>query len=160
MAFFAAVPALLSAIGGGSAVAGGLAVAGAVGGVSAAYQQREAGKVENKEYKLQALQERDALRGREIDRKRSLLTALATQNARAGALGVGTGGSIGGQVQSDIDAATMDSLMDRAGTSTKVRVLKTRGANAQKAGNAAAVTSLLDTATDFYKATGGRRKLG
>jgi hypothetical protein len=151
MAFF--VP-ILAAVGGGSALAGGLAVASAAVGVMGAVQQQQAGKIERAEYNLQAKQVGDAARAREIERKRDLLTALATQAATAGAQGVAMQGSNVGIAKADIARARNDLLVDTANTRTQQRVLRTRGINAQRAGTARAVTSLVKTASDLYAAAG------
>jgi hypothetical protein len=151
MAFF--VP-ILAAVGGGSALAGGLAIASAGLGVMSAVQERAAGKAERGALNLQAKQAGDAARAREIERKRDLLKALATQNAAAGAQGVAFSGSKAAIARTDIRQAATDLLADTANTRTQQRILRTRGANAQKAGNMKALTSLVDTATDLYKAGG------
>lgn len=138
----------------GAAIAGGLTVAGAAAGISSAYQAREAGKVANAEYKLQAVQEGDAARGREIERRRSLLSSLATQNAVAGAQGVGIQGSNAAIAGADIRNARNDLMIDTANTKTRQNLLRARGSNAQKAGNAQAISSLIDTAITTYKKLG------
>jgi hypothetical protein len=151
MAFF--VP-ILAAVGGGSAIAGGLAVASAAVGVMGAAQQRAAGKAENAGYKIEVKQAGDAARGREIERKRDLLRALATQAATAGAQGVAMQGSNVGIALGDIKQARNDLLADTANTKTQQRILRTKGINAQRAGNNAAITSLVSTASSLYKAGG------
>jgi hypothetical protein len=119
-----------------------------------AVQERAAGKAERGALNLQAKQAGDAARAREIERKRDLLKALATQNAAAGAQGVAFSGSKAAIARTDIRQAATDLLADTANTRTQQRILRTRGANAQKAGNMRALTSLVDTATDLYKAGG------
>ena len=151
MAFF--VP-ILAAAGGGSAVAGALTIASAGLGVMQAYQQQQIGKVERAGYELERKQAGDAARGREIERKRDLLKALATQAATAGAQGVAMQGSNVGIAMADIRQARNDLLTDTANTKTQQRILRTRGINAQRAGNANAITSLVKSASDLYKAAG------
>lgn len=138
-----------------AAVIGGAIVGGtALSGISSAYQARKAGQVENAGYKLQAKQEGDAARGREIERRRALLGSLATQNATAGAQGVGIQGSNAAIAQADINSARNDLLTDTVNTKTRQNILRARGANAQIAGNAQAITSLFDTGKSLFKKLG------
>lgn len=125
----------------------------AAAGVASAAQTRKAGIVASNEAKMEAKQEGDAARAREIERRRDLLRAIANQNARAGAMGVTTGGSIGGMIKSDINDARNDLLVDTANTRNRQRALRIGGRNSVKAGNAAAVSSLLDTAAKAYGAS-------
>lgn len=127
-------------------------IASAVSGVMAAKSARDAGIIQNAEYKIQARQAGDAARGREIDRKRDLLKALATQAATAGAQGVAMQGSNIGIAKADIGWARNDFLTDTANTRTQQRIMRARGTNAQRAGNAQAVTSLINTASSLYAA--------
>lgn len=151
MAFFVPV---LAAVGGGSALAGGLALGAAGLGVAKAYQTYKMGEVANAEAKLASKQAGDAARGREIERKRDLLKALATQNAHAGAQGVAIQGSNEAIARADIRDARNDLLADTANTRTQQRIYRARGRNAQSEARLGAVTSLLDTATGLYKAAG------
>ena len=57
-------------------------------GVYSAQQQKAAGKAANAEAQIAANREGDAARAREIERRRALLRAIASQNAAAGAGGV------------------------------------------------------------------------
>jgi hypothetical protein len=111
-----------------------LAVVSAGAGVAAAAQQRRAGKMQEFQYKEQAKQEGDAARQREIDRKRNLLRALASQNAGAGASGADMAGSLQNIARVDIEDAADDLSIDRVNS-----------------GNIAAAGSLLDTANSTYK---------
>ncbi len=122
--------------------------------VIAANQQRLAGGVEKAEFKLQAKQAGDAARGREIERKRDLLKALATQVATAGAQGVAFQGSNVAIARADIRDARNDLLADTANTRTRQRILRARGSNAQLAANVAAVKSLSDSVKDSFRAAG------
>jgi hypothetical protein len=142
MGFFVPV---LAAIGGGSALAGGAVVATAAAGSLAAYQTYQAGSAQSAQYKLQIKQEQDSARGREIERKRTLLRALANQNAVAGAQGVAMSGAKEAIARQDIRFAADDLLTDRAATGQRVSGYRAAASNAKKAGTMGAVTSLLDT---------------
>ena len=149
MAFFLPV---LAAVGGGSAVAGGVLAATAVAGGLSAKAAYDAGKISEAEYKLQAKQEGDAARGREIERKRALLASLSSQNARAGAQGVAIQGSNAAIMNRDIKDNRQDLLYDTANTRTAQRILRSRGSNASARGTLGAITSIADTALGMYQA--------
>lgn len=151
MAFFVPV---LAAIGGGSALTGGVLAATAVAGGLAAKGQYDAGQIAKAEYKLQAKAEGDAARGREIERKRALLSALSSQYARAGAQGVAIQGSNAAIMNRDIKDNRQDLLYDTANTRTAQRILRSRGANAASRGTVNAITSIADTALGVYQARG------
>ncbi len=151
MAFF--VPAL-AAIGGGSALTGGLIAATAVVGGISAKAQYDAGKISEAEYKLQAKQEGDAARAREIERKRGLLRALSTQNAQAGAQGVAIQGSNAAIANRDIKDFSNDMMYDRVNTKTAQRILRSRGSNSARMGAVGAITSLVDSGTSMYQMAG------
>lgn len=154
MAFFAPVAAGLASIGGGSAVAGGLLVGSAVAGGLAAKSTYDAGQIAKAEYKLQSKQEGDAARGREIERKRALLSSLAAQHARSGAQGVTMQGSNVAIARRDIKDNRQDLLYDTANTRTRQRILRSRGSNVSYQGSVGAITSIADTALNTYAAAG------
>lgn len=151
MAFFLPV---LAVIGGGSAVAGGVLAATAVAGGLSAYQQYKAGKITEQEYKLQAKQEGDAARQREIERRRGLLSALSSQNAQAGAQGVALAGSPAAMMNRDIKDFRNDLMYDQANTKTSQRILRSRGSAAAAAGKIGAIQSIVDTGSSIYQARG------
>jgi hypothetical protein len=131
-AFAAAVPYILE----GATVAAG---------VYSAVQQRNAGIQQQFQYKEQAAQEGDAARQREIDRKRNLLRALASQNAAAGANGISFDGSAANLARVDIEQSNSDSLIDNVNSGRRGRVLQMGGREARRSGDLAAAGSLLDT---------------
>lgn len=147
MAFFVPV---LATLGGGSAVAGALAGASAVVGLMGAKAQYDAGQIAKAESKIAAKQEADAARGREIERKRDLLRALATQGAVAGAQGVGFAGSKAAIARTDIEQARTDTMTDRVTSVTKQRILRARGKSAAQIGTLKAVSSVLDIGQNLY----------
>lgn len=154
MAFFAPIAAGLATIGGGSAAAGALLVGTAVTGALSAKAQYDAGKISAAQYKLQAKQEGDAARAREIERKRALLTSLASQHARSGAQGVAMQGSNVAMANRDIKDNRQDLLYDTANTRTAQRILRSRASNASYQGGVGAITSIADTAMNIYQARG------
>lgn len=123
------------------------------GTAAAAQTQRNSGKMADIQYREQAQQETDAARDREIDRRRRLVSALASQNAEAGALGVTPGvGSRAALVLSDAKRARYENLADRAGTGRRALVLRSAGRNARKQGDLAAASSLLGGSADILEA--------
>lgn len=63
----------------------------ALAGGAAAVSAKRAGALQEIEHKRQAQEEETAARDREIERRRRLVQALASQNAEAGALGIEIG---------------------------------------------------------------------
>lgn len=141
MAFLAAVPAWVGIA--SAAVSAGV-------GVYSAIQTKKAGQLQAEELKSQARTEGLAAKQREIERRRSLLRALSSQNAAAGAAGIETGGSFGAIVQRQIDDNANDLLVENANTSARQRAYASRASNAVSAANSSAAVSLLDTASKTY----------
>jgi hypothetical protein len=115
----------------------------AASGVYSAQQQKAAGKAANAEAQIAANREGDAARGREIERRRALLRAIASQNAAAGAGGVAVNAATLG---ADLMYATDDLMADRSNTLQTQSLLRLQGSNAKRAGKVGAFTTLLDTA--------------
>lgn len=132
-------------------IVGGLTVAS---GVVAAKSARDAGKAQAAQYQAEAVQEGDAARQREIERKRNLLRAISSQGARAAAGGAQFSGSLETIARNDISQASNDLLVDKVNTIRKTRALKAGAKESVRAGNAQAAVSLLDTASKTYKAFG------
>lgn len=114
-------------------------------GVVQAVETRNAGIAQANQYKAQIRSEGDAAKQREIDRRRDLMRALSSQNARAGALGIETGGSIGGIMATDVKEAQMDLATNSANFSLRKRDLLAAAASAKRAANWKAVSGLLGT---------------
>jgi hypothetical protein len=123
-------------------------------GVYSAMQQRASGQEIALQYKETEKQEGDAARQREIDRRKNLLRALASQNAEVGAAGAEFSGSIGNAARVDIEQAADDSLVDEVNVARNARVARLSGREARRAGNARAATSLVDSAYTGYKRLG------
>jgi hypothetical protein len=106
---------------------------------------RNAGLAQSNDMKYQAYVEGLSAKQQEIDRRRSLLRALASANAAAGAGGIETSGSFGGIVRQSIKDNTNDLLIGAANASAKQQTLSIGARNARAAGNNNAAMSLLDT---------------
>lgn len=117
-----------------------------------ATQERNAGIAKEQEATATAAAEGDAARQREIGRRRALVRALASQNARAGATGLQTDGSIGSLIRSDINDASNDLLVDRANSQQRIASLRASGKAARRAGDLGAIGSLLDSGTKLARA--------
>jgi hypothetical protein len=129
-----------------------VAIAAVLGaGALQAGQQRRAGALMEIEHKEQAQQETDAARDREIERRRRLVSALAAQNAEAGALGAAPGvGSRAAVAIADAKRASYENLADRASTNRRAITLRTGGREARKQGNLQAGATLLSSAAGAY----------
>jgi hypothetical protein len=149
MAFVAPV---LAAVGGGSAVAGGITLATAAAGIYSSVQQAQAGAAQKAQYKEAAAREADSARQDEIERRRELMRGLAVRNATAAAGGITTAGSVGTLTRTDIKDNRNDLLVSSLNSSTRQRALRGQGRAAATQGNTSAAVSLLDTASDLYKA--------
>lgn len=130
-------------------IVGGLTIAS---GVVAAKSANDAGKAQAQQFKQEALQEGDAAREREIERKRNLLRAISSQNASAAAGGAQFSGSILAAAERDIQQSRGDSLLDSVNTGRKTRMLEASAKEARRAGRAQATTSLLSSASGAAKA--------
>jgi hypothetical protein len=149
----------LTALGGGSAVTGGVIAASTIAsigtGVMAAQSAKAAGAAQADQYKAEARQEADSARQREVLRRRDLLKALSSQNAAAGAAGVGVVGSVANIGLKDIKYAAEDLLVDRVNSKRGIGILNTAATNAVRSGNLSAAASLLDTAAGVGMTFGG-----
>jgi hypothetical protein len=144
MAFAALAPALPYIIGGLGLAAGGYS----------AYQQKKIGLIQSAEIKAQAKTEAASAGQQQIERRRSLIRALSSQNAAAGAGGVETGGSVEAIARRDIRDAQNDLLVGDMNTQSRQRALRSQASNATRIGNANAATSLLDSVNNAYRVMG------
>lgn len=140
-AFAAAIPYIVQ----------GVTVASAV---VAAGRMRRAGAEQEIQYKQAALQEGDDAREQQIQRRRQLLRALASQTASAGAGGVEFSGSIATAARRDIEDAASDSLISDVNSKRKTRMLMASGRASRRAGDIAAASSILDSGVSAYKELG------
>ncbi len=81
-----------------------------------------------------------------IQIRQNMMQALASQNARAGAAGIGTGGSFGAGVQRQITQNQNDLLTNSANVASQQQLFGMAGASAEQQGNIQAGASLLDFA--------------
>jgi len=123
-------------------------------GVLAAGSQYRAGKVQEIQYKQEAKQEGDQARQREIDRKKNLLRALASQRATAAAMGADFSGSIANIAEVDIEEAATDLTVDQVNAARRQRALRLAGSEASRAGTVSAASSLLDSGANTYGSLG------
>ena len=122
-----------------------IAAAAAVGSaLLGGAQSYKAGVSANQEYKQAAKNEADAQRSREIEKRRALLRALSSQNAQAGAQGVAFSGGKAAIAQQDIRDSRRDLLVDTVNSKRRQNLFITKGRSAQRAGEVAAVMSILD----------------
>ena len=122
-------------------------VLGFISGVKEAELQRFAGKVEQLQSVIDAAAEGDAARNRAILRKKNLLRAISSQQAKAGAAGIAfSEGSPARIAQLDIDEATEDLLIDTASTRQAQRQRLAQGRAARFVGKQKSTITLLDTA--------------
>jgi hypothetical protein len=125
--------------------------ASAAAGVMAAKEQRRAGIFAEKQAEIDVKAEGDAAREREIDRKRGLLRAIASQQAMAAAAGISTSeGAVARIVQLDNAQSARDLYVDTANTRARQSALRTQGRVARMQGANAATMTLLDTAAKAY----------
>lgn len=130
----------------------GLSAAGTVYGAN---EQRKASVIESRETLKQAKAEEISAAQRQIERRRNLLRSLSSQNAAAGAAGVGLEGSTSAIAKADIRDATNDLLIDDSNSDQRISSLRSQASNARRLGNAQFGSSLLKAGSDFYGATGG-----
>jgi hypothetical protein len=132
-----------------------LLVAGA--GAATAVAHHRAGEFQAIQYREQAQQETDANRDREIERRRRLVAALASQNAEAGAFGTAPGvGSRAAIALSDARRAQYESLADRAGTGRRSLMLRSSAKESRRQGNTLALASAIDTAGGVMEVLPGK----
>lgn len=123
-------------------------------GALAAGAQYRSGKQQEIQFKLEAKQEGDSAKQREIERKRNLLRALASQRASAAAMGAEFSGSLGNLAKVDIEEAATDLAVDSVNSARRQRALRLSGTEASRAGTAAAAGSLLDSANTAHDKLG------
>lgn len=129
-----------------------VAVVGAVGSsVMGAVAAHDAGQAQKADAAMRSRQAALEAGQKAISIRQNLLRALATQNAAAGAGGVGTGGSIGADVNRQITQNKDDLLGLNADTSAVQAQYAAQGENAAKIGNLKAGASLLDAAGSLAK---------
>ncbi len=123
-----------------------LAITAAAGAVAGAAEQHRAGvEVKNQDV-LKSRQAGLDAASKQIQIRQNMMQALASQNARAGAAGIGTGGSFGAGVQRQITQNQNDLLTNSANVASQQQLFGIAGASAEASGNIGAGASLLDFA--------------
>lgn len=121
----------------------------AAGTYASVRSSQNAAKATEIQYNEQAKDEASAARDREIERRRKLVQALSSQAAAAGASGVdqsvGTRKAI---ALADLNAASYDSLQDRARTNRRSLLLRGAGKNARRQGNLESAGIVINAAAD------------
>jgi hypothetical protein len=98
-----------------------------------AYTTYQAGEMEAEQYETQARAEESNAKTREIERKRSLVRALAAGNVKAGAAGVsgGVGSSQEALMKADIRRESLDEVVDAGATSDRISQLSSNASAAR-----------------------------
>lgn len=165
----AASAAAAGAAGAGEVFAGGAAASGILGtgvtatelmgaaslasGVAGAAGSREQSIAQSDDAKQRATQAQLEAGSKQIQIRENMLKALSTQNAAAGAGGIGTGGSFGANVNRQITQNQNDLLALNANTSAQVSQYDSQSASAINQGYAKMGTSLLDTGANILKSS-------
>ena len=130
-----AIGAFVSTYGGAIAAGASAVTAGA-----AAYESHVQGVAQANEAKQKARVEADNAKQQQISQRQNMLRALASQNAGTlGAVGTGAGSSFAASANRQISQQQNDLLVSQANSSAQTSLLDQQAANAQSAGNAAAI---------------------
>lgn len=155
-----------AAAAGSTAIAGGAAAgsiftlgniataAGLLGSGGSAVEQHKAGVAQANDAAMRSRQAGLEAGQKQINIRQNMLKALASQNAAAGAAGVGTGGSFGANTRRQITQNQSDLLSLNADTSAEQSQYGLQGRNAITSGNIKAGSSLLDAASSATNGLG------
>ena len=109
----------------------------------AAYEAHQMGQQVKAADARKARVEAEQATQKQIDMRRNMLRALASQNASSlGAVGVGGTGSFGANVKRQITENQNDLLVSRANASAQISLLDQAGSNAATQGNVQGVIDL------------------
>ena len=98
--------------------------------------------------------------GKQIEIRQNMLRALASQNAAAGAGGIGTGGSFGANVNRQITQNQDDLLTNSTNAATQESLFAMQGNSAETTANLGAGSSLLDAGAALGKALAPPKSAG
>jgi len=116
--------------------------------IMSASQSIQAGHAKEDAYKRDAEREKFAAKDKEIQRKKRLVAALATQNAVRGAQGVrAVEGSSLNMMNQDVETFEYDQDMGAANLAMTTQSLLESGKAARRYGYASAANTLLDSAS-------------
>lgn len=118
---------------------------------ASAYMSHESGVAASNQAKDKARIAADQSTQQQINQRQNLMRALASQNAAAGAGGIGTGGSFGANAQRQITQNQNDLLVTGAGASAQIAGYNQQASNDVLQGNIGAGVSLLDGGTKAAK---------
>ena len=131
------------------------AIAFAGSSLMSAGQKATAGAIAKGDARVQAKQTELAATAREVDRKERLASALASQNARAGAAGIAAfEGSPLAILEADIQKEEVATQRDIFSTELEAFAQRSKGSVAQKQGRTAAFTGLLQSGSQFKGLSG------
>jgi hypothetical protein len=152
----AAASSLGAAIGGGSIFTLGNAslAASAISGLGSAYEKHVQGVALSNDDKMKARQASLEAGAKQISLRQNMLRALASQNAMAGAGGIGTGGSFGANVGRQISESQNDLMALKSNGSAQTQQYNSQAGAASQAGNVGAGLSLFDTGANALKVGG------
>lgn len=120
------------------------AASAAAGTAVSVYESHESGVAAANQAKDKARIANDQAVQQQINMRQNLVRALATQDAQAGAGGIGTGGSFGANALRQITQNQNDLLVTQAGASAQVSAYNQQASSDILMGNARAGASLLD----------------
>lgn len=123
-----------------------LKVAAVYATYASADQAQLAGKQAREDYKAAERKEVLGQRGRDIERRTSLLRSLASQVATSASAGASTAGSIGNLARQDIEQANRDRMTDDAGVAATRQSYRISGRAAVRAGNVQGASLLAEGA--------------
>ncbi len=123
-----------------------MAIVAAVGAAVSAEEMHIAGVQAKNQDVLKSRQAGLDAQAKQIQIRQNMMQALASQNARAGAAGIGTGGSFGAGVQRQITQNQNDLLTNSSNVASQQQLFGIAGASAEASGNIGAGASLLDFA--------------
>jgi hypothetical protein len=125
--------------------------AGLLGSAGSAFEQHKAGVAQAADAAMRSRQAGLEAGQKQINIRQNMLKALASQNAAAGAAGIGTGGSFGANVNRQISQNQNDLLALSADTSAEESQYGAQGRNAIAGGNVKAGASILDAGASAVK---------
>jgi hypothetical protein len=125
--------------------------AGLLGSAGSAFEQHKAGVAQAADAAMRSRQAGLEAGQKQINIRENMLKALASQNAAAGAAGIGTGGSFGANVNRQISQNQNDLLALSADTSAEESQYGAQGRNAIAGGNVKAGASILDAGASAVK---------
>ena len=125
-----------------------------LGSGGSAFEQHKAGVAQANDAAMRSRQAGLEAGQKQINIRQNMLKALASQNAAAGAAGIGTGGSFGANVGRQIKQNQNDLLALSSDTSATQSQYAAEGVNARAGGNVKAGSSLLDAASTTLNGLG------